>query len=74
LDFRERLFDRYASVFIGGQSSDKQQRFSKKWGWYAILMTLANDDILKIDEATEMSINKCFTYLTYIKDKENARK
>ena len=37
-------------------------------------MTLANDDILKIDEATEMSINKCFNYLTYIKDKENARK
>ena len=37
-------------------------------------MTLANDDILNIDEATEMSINKCFTYLTYIKDKENARK
>jgi len=37
-------------------------------------MTLANDDILKIDEASEMSINKCFTYLTYIKDKENAKK
>jgi len=37
-------------------------------------MTLANDDILKIDEATEMSINKCFTYLTYLKDNENAKK
>jgi len=36
-------------------------------------MTLANDDVLKLTEATEISINKCFTYLTYIKDKQNAR-
>ena len=37
-------------------------------------MVLANDDVLKIDQATEIGISKCFTYLTYIKDKENARK
>ena len=74
LDFRERLFEQYSSIFSGGQSTDKQQRFSKKWGWYSILMVLANDDVLKIDQATEIGIGKCFTYLAYIKDKENAKK
>lgn len=74
LDFRERLFEKYAGVFGGGTGSDKQQQFSKRWGWYSILMSICGDDVLKIDEATEININKTFTYLSYLKDKERVSK
>jgi len=37
-------------------------------------MSICGDDVLKIDEATEISINKTFTYLSYLKDKERVSK
>jgi len=37
-------------------------------------MSLCGEDIMKIDKVTELSINKTFTYLSYLKDKEKLSK
>lgn len=35
---------------------------------------MCGDDVLKVDEATEVNINKTFTYLSYLKDKSSLSK
>jgi len=37
-------------------------------------MSLCNEDVLKLDEVTNISINKAFTYMSYLKDKERIKK
>jgi len=38
------------------------------------LITLSKGDVLKIEEATQISIYKAFTYLSYLKDQEKLKK
>jgi len=35
---------------------------------------MCGDDVLKVEEATEVNINKTFTYLSYLKDKASINK
>ncbi len=42
---------------------------SAKYGWYAVLVALAQDDPLKIDEVTEMKLEGALLYLSYMQDK-----
>lgn len=55
------------------------ERYQKKWGWYAILYDLAGGDILKIEPVTKIKIYESLTFLSYkqdkfILDKENAKR
>jgi hypothetical protein len=74
LDYRKRLLERFVNLFSGGSSDAKQQKFGLKWGWYSILMNLCNENILKLDDVTKIGIEKSFTYMSYLRDKENIKK
>ena len=55
-----------------------EDRYTEKWGWYAILYDLANGDILKMDDVTNLKIYQSLTFLSYKQDrfileKENGR-
>jgi len=61
-------------LFIGGSGNQKQQNFGLKWGWYSILMSLCNEDILKLDDVTKISIEQSFTFMSYKQDQEKIKK
>ena len=44
-------------------------RYTQKWGWYAILYDLANGDILKIESVTKTKIYEALTFLSYKQDR-----
>tara|TARA_R110002020_G_scaffold115102_5_gene264742 strand:- start:5008 stop:5121 length:114 start_codon:yes stop_codon:yes gene_type:complete len=37
-------------------------------------MSLCDNDLLKIDEATEQGISKALTFLSYLRDKDRIKK
>lgn len=37
-------------------------------------MSLCNEDLLKLDEVTRLGIEKSFTYMSYLRDKESIKK
>jgi hypothetical protein len=75
--FTERLTDRYPNLFTGEfeEGEDTKSRdysgvgnFNQKWSGYHSIAVLANNDVTKFDQITEMNIHKCLTYLVYIGD------
>jgi len=47
--------------------------FNKFWGWFGTLVTLANEDITKIDEITQYPLIFVLNYLSYTKDLNDIR-
>jgi hypothetical protein len=45
-----------------------------KWGWYNVLYSLCNGDILNIDKITRLPILEVLTYLSYSQDYNNKQK
>ena len=42
-----------------------------KWGWYNVLYSLANNNILNIEKITRIPILEVLTYLSYSQDYNN---
>ena len=45
-----------------------------KWGWYNVIYSLANDNILNIDKITARPILEVLTYLAYTQDMNNKKR
>ena len=45
-----------------------------KWGWYNVLYSLANNNILNIEKITRLPILEVFTYLAYTQDYNNKQR
>ena len=45
-----------------------------KWGWYNILYSLCNGDILNIDKITKIQFLETLTYLAYTQDYNNKQR
>ena len=45
-----------------------------KWGWYNVIFSLANENILNIDKITKRPILEVFTYLAYTQDMNNKKR
>jgi hypothetical protein len=68
--FVNGLNERYPEIFEGGGASTQHQvNFGKKWGGYATIVEIANNDILKFDFVTDLPLEKCLLYLAYKSDK-----
>jgi hypothetical protein len=74
LEYRKRLLERFTNLFSGGTGNQKQQNFGKKWGWYSILMSLCNEDVLKLNDASKISIEQAFTFMSYKRDQDRIKK
>ena len=40
-----------------------------KWGWYNLIFSLANDNILNIEAITKLQVSLVLTYLSYQQDR-----
>jgi len=45
-----------------------------KWGWYNVLYSLANNNILNIDKITRLPILEVLTYLSFSQDYNNKQR
>ena len=48
--------------------------FDKFWGWFGCLVSLANEDITKIEEITTYPLVFVLNYLSYSKDINDIRR
>ena len=52
----------YLNQSEGAESSDE---FRTKWGWYRVIYSLADGDILRIPSVTRILLDEAFTFLAY---------
>ena len=71
MEFRTRLIQDYDGLFGqgGDGGTDAISGFGKKWGWYQSIYTLAQGDVRRFEDITELEIHTCFTMLTFEKEK-----
>jgi hypothetical protein len=71
VEFRTRIVASYDELFGagGGASLDTVSRFANKWGWYQSIYGLAQGDITRFENITKLKMHKCFTMLSFMKDK-----
>lgn len=64
--YKKQTAEHFEAIFNeGSEGSDK---FSERWGWYPLLYTLADEQLLKIDAVTEMGAKVVFSHLAFLKD------
>ena len=74
LSFRNEVIKAYDGLFVERDDSrstlpSREQVFGAKWGWYQSLYALAGGDVTKFEQITKEPINKCLTWLTFEKEK-----
>lgn len=69
MEFRNRIIESYDSLFAAGGGLDSRANFASKWGWYQSVYALANGDITKFEEITELNFNTCLLMLMFKKEK-----
>ncbi len=68
--FANGLAELYPEIYESdGSSSQHQINFGKKWKGYTSIFELANGDIQKIDEVTNLPLEQCLLFLAYKSDK-----
>ena len=72
--FREKTTSSFSQIFEKGQGEIEGKSLEGKWGWYNIIFGLANEDITKIKEVTELELYLVLTYMCYQQDKNNIQK
>tara|TARA_R110000737_G_scaffold286111_1_gene292643 strand:+ start:84 stop:314 length:231 start_codon:yes stop_codon:yes gene_type:complete len=61
------LFGKSSGTSDGG--TDSASNYQRKWGGYDELYCLAQGDLRRFDEISEMSVHKCYMYLANNVDK-----
>ena len=71
LQFRDRVITNYPELFEGegGEQLSAVSQFATKWGWYQSIYTLANGDITRFEDITQLNIHKCLLMLAFMKEK-----
>ena len=57
----------------GDIDSRENISFGKHWGWFGTLITLANEDITKVEEVTKYPLVFVLNYMAYMKDLNEMR-
>lgn len=77
-NYRTHIYRQYAELFgLNDEADDddelqpgKVDNLQAARNWYKIIVDLANDDILKIDEVTEQPLIKVFNFMALRKQKQ----
>lgn len=73
MEFKKRTTESYPELFEGGDGRESNfgaiESFGTKWGWYQSVFALANGDIERFENITKLSALKCFTMLSFMKEK-----
>ena len=78
LKWRESIYSSYKNLFATGSDdgyADDSDFYKStvqdiKHSWFEIIMLMANDDILRMDEVTEQPVVKAFNWLAWNKDRQ----
>ena len=71
MQFNQRIAESYPELFGEGNEggTDDQSNFARKWGSYQELYTLAQGDIRRFNEITNLPLHTCLMYLAFEKEK-----
>ena len=71
LQFNQRIAELYTELFGEGsnEGTDARSNFSRKWGSYSELYTLAKGDITRFEQVAKLPLHQCLMYLAFEKEK-----
>ena len=72
LEFKERIIESYPELFSkseGNSFATAETGFNEKWSWYQSIYGLAQGDVRRFDEVTQLKLHSCLQYLAFEKDK-----
>ena len=75
LSFRDRISESYIELYTEnntqtqGHNISSEGGFGAKWGWYQSIYGLAQGDVRRFDQITELPLHQCLTFLTFEKEK-----
>ena len=72
LQFKKRITKSYPEIFIGadgGVDLSATGNFATKWGWFQSLYSLAQGDIRRLGNISELRAHECFLMLAFEKEK-----
>jgi len=80
--FRQNLTRQFSGLFSTQVEIDDKDdlgvretySFDKFWGWFGTLVSLANEDITKIEKITTYPLVFVLNYLSYMKDINDIRR
>ena len=64
---------RVMTNYLEGQSDplSGDGQFVGKWGWYQSIYVLAQGDIRRLEDITQLNVHKCLTMLSFMKEKND---
>lgn len=79
LNWRLNIFNSYRKLFglddeFSKNDIELEEKVDPKYNWYQFIMSLADDDFLKVDKVVEKPIIEALNFLAYKKDKVEAEK
>ena len=72
MEFKERIIESYPELFSkseGNSFATAETGFNEKWSWYQSIYGLAQGDVRRFDEVTQLKLHSCLQYLAFEKDK-----
>ena len=72
ISFRENIFKSYSKLFGIDDENDIKEEVSKispEYMWYDLIMVLADEKFLNIQEVVKHNVKECFNFLAWKKDK-----
>ena len=72
MEFKERVIESYPELFAksnGNSFATAETGFNEKWSWYQSIYGLAQGDVSRFDEVTQLKLHTCLQYLAFEKDK-----
>ena len=51
-----------------GAYQTDEEALNERDGWYAVIYSVANGEILKVDTVLNLTVDECFNFVAYQKD------
>ena len=77
MEFKERVIESYTELFgnpEGDRIAGSGNGFAEKWGWYQSIYALAQGDVKRFYDITNLNLHTCLQYLAFEKDKQDLEK
>ena len=59
---------------VDDKDSGSEQRIQNTFGWYGVIIQIANEDILKVKDVLKINHIEVLNFITYITDLNEKRK
>ena len=66
---RSEIAKQFSQLFHGGEGGP----IAEKWGWFAVIVALAGEDITKVETVERLPINVALSFLAYQQDQRTSQ-